>query len=323
MNISICTLFEGDYHHGVATLSNSLYKEGYRGIIYVGYRGALPKWASAGIIESVGTWKIATKLQIYPDFTLYFLPLETTYSLTNYKPDFILELWDDIAKNADAILYFDPDIVVTQLFNKSLFDIREWVKCGVAVCEDVNSPVSRFHPMRVGWREYYDNYNINLAFKSSLYANGGFIGIHRNDIEFLLLWQKLQVVMEEYIGSLSHSLFSKIENQKINGYNIFTRTDQDALNATIEAYDGIVSIMGKEVMGFSDGYVIMPHALGSPKPWDTKLLLRSLNGYPPRMVDKVYWENTKGPIVSQSKIKIRFKNLAMKIGLLLGRFYKV
>jgi hypothetical protein len=29
--------------------------------------------------------------------------------------------------------------------------------------------------------------------------------------------------------------------------------DQDALNATIEFYDGIVSFMGKEAMGFSDG----------------------------------------------------------------------
>jgi hypothetical protein len=323
MNISICTLFEGDYHHGVATLSNSLYKEGYRGTIYVGYRGSLPRWATVGIIQPIGKWQKATKLQIHPDFMLCFLPLETSYSLTNYKPDFMLELWNDIAEDSDIVLYFDPDIVVTQFYNKSLFDMREWVKCGVAVCEDVNSPISRFHPIRVGWREYYDKYNMKLTFKTSLYANGGFIGVHRKDIEFLRLWQKLQVVMGEYIGNLSHSLFSKIENEKTNGYNIFTRTDQDALNATIEFYDGIVSFMGKEAMGFSDGYLIMPHALGSPKPWDVKLFLRTLNGRPPRLVDKVYWNSAKGAIVSQSKIKIQFKKLIILVCAVIGRFYKV
>jgi hypothetical protein len=44
MKISLCTLFERNYHFGVAALSNSLIASGYSGDLWVGYRGALPGW---------------------------------------------------------------------------------------------------------------------------------------------------------------------------------------------------------------------------------------------------------------------------------------
>ena len=50
MNITLCTLFEGNYHFGVAALSNSLIAAGYAGDLWVGYRGALPGW----IVDSPG-----------------------------------------------------------------------------------------------------------------------------------------------------------------------------------------------------------------------------------------------------------------------------
>jgi hypothetical protein len=320
---SVCTLFEGHYHHGVATLSNSIYNQGFRGTIYVGYRGELPIWALNGKKESIGKWKEAVCLTPIEGLQLVFLKLKTNYSLTNYKPDFMLELWEGPAKSSDALFYFDPDIVV----NRSWASFEEWVNCGVALCEDVNSPLQEFHPRRVGWRNYYKKFNIDLNFKNQIYVNGGFVGLLKNDISFLRIWIQLQENMGLAIGGLENSIFS---NQTYNstilkreGFQIFDKSDQDALNATIEVYDGTISYLGKEGMGFVSGVATMFHALGGNKPWNVNFILNSFNGRSPRAADECYWQYTNYPILAHSKADKYRKNIAIKIGKLLGRFYKV
>ena len=320
---AVCTLFEGNYHFGVATLFNSLYKSGFRGTVYVGYRGELPNWALKGKQESIGKWNDAIILKPVEGLNLVFLFLTTTYSLTNYKPDFMLELWDGPAKNADALFYFDPDIVVNDSWNC----FEQWVNCGVALCEDMGSPLQEFHPRRVGWRNYYRKYNINLQFKNSIYVNGGFIGLLKKDLSFLNLWKQLQENMGESIGGLKISIFSG-ENyntilSKMEGFTIFDKTDQDALNATIEAFLGNTSYLGKEGMGFVSQHITMFHALGNPKPWKTKHLKRAFNGKTPRIYDVKYWENSKSPLSVHSKWEITIKKLSINIAKLIGRFYKV
>lgn len=323
MNSAICTLFEGHYHYGVASLSNSLYNEGFRGTIYVGYRGALPDWALKGKRESVGKWEGAIILNPAKGLQLIFLEIITAYNLANYKPDFMLQLWEGPASDSQAMFYLDTDIVI----NESWSCFEQWVHCGVALCEDVNSPLQEFHPRRVGWRDYYKNYDIDLQFKNQIYVNAGFIGIVKKDISFLKLWIKLQESMGEAIGGLENSIFS---NQTYNstvlrmeGFQIFDKPDQDALNATVEVYKDTISYIGKEGMGFTGGKATMFHALGSPKPWKASFLKRAIQGRSPRVVDLNYWNNIVYPILVYSKWEIFLKKTSIKIAKGIGRFYSV
>ncbi|TDD94676.1 hypothetical protein [Flavobacterium cellulosilyticum] len=323
MNSAICTVFEGHYHYGVAALSNSLYKKGFRGNIYVGYRGALPNWVMNGKRETIGKWKDAITLTPVEGIQLLFLPIVTNYNMANYKPDFMLELWEGPAKYEEALFYFDPDIVV----NDSWSCFEQWVNCGIALCEDVNSPLQEFHPRREGWRNYYKKHNIDLEFKNQIYVNAGFVGLLKKNISFLNLWIQFQEVMGPAIGGLENSIFlNQTHNStvlKLEGFQIFDKPDQDALNATIESYDGTISYMGKDGMGFVLGDATMFHALGSPKPWKTNQFLRAFNGRTPRIVDLAYWKNTSYPILAHSKNEISKKKIAIKICKLIGRFYKV
>jgi hypothetical protein len=323
MNSAICTVFEGHYHYGVATLSNSLYKKGFRGNIYVGYRGVLPNWVMKGNKKTIGKWKDAITLTPVKGIQLLFLPIVTNYNMANYKPDFMLELWEGPAKDEEALFYFDPDIVV----NVSWSCFEEWVNCGIALCEDVNSPLQEFHPRRQGWRNYYKQHNINLQFKNQIYVNAGFVGLLKKDISFLNLWLQLQECMGPAIGGLENSIFLNQTHYstvlKLEGFQIFDKPDQDALNAAIELYNGIVSYIGKDGMGFDLGDAIMHHALGSPKPWKTNHFLRAFNGRTPRKEDLAYWKNTRHPILAHSIWEINKKQIAIKISKLIGRFYKV
>ena len=88
MNSSVCTLFEKHFHHGVAGLTNSLYKNGFRGNVYVGYRGELPNWCDSLIANPDLNWEGAKSLKVKSDLTVHFLPVDTTFHLTNYKPYF-------------------------------------------------------------------------------------------------------------------------------------------------------------------------------------------------------------------------------------------
>ena len=43
-NQVICSLFEGDFHFGLATLINSIVRGGFKGLFWIGCRGELPPW---------------------------------------------------------------------------------------------------------------------------------------------------------------------------------------------------------------------------------------------------------------------------------------
>jgi len=320
MQSVVCTLFERDYHYGVAALTNSLYKRGYRGSIYAGYRGSLPSWCSKSRENRQFQWENSTTLEVAEGLQIHFLPLDTNYHLTNYKPDFMLRLLSGPASDADSIYYLDPDIVVMSPWS----NFKDWTACGVALCEDLNSPLPKYHPRRMGWRNYYAKSNIVLNFKDPIYANGGFVGLRAKDFDFLNLWRSLQELMAPLIGGLDRSVLSgtPLPKELRNRWFPFGKTDQDVLNAAVEVWEGPVSFLGKEGMGFKPGFSsILPHALGEIKPWKNNFLWKSLAGNIPREVDKKYWNSVSYPIKVYSGRYIFWKRIMLNIASFIGRFY--
>jgi hypothetical protein len=316
MKTAICTLFEGDYHKGVGVLINSLVRQGFKGTVFAGFRGAPPFWA-AGKAKDIEEGAAALELKVTETVRVLFLTLDTKSHLTNYKPEFMLSLWRAYESDFDALLYLDPDIVVNE--NWSYFE--DWLQCGVALCEDVNSPVHESHPRRCGWRSFYGKHGIQLRPRLSVYVNGGAVGVRKEDIPFIELWQQMTLLMADLIGGMATTRISRGQKFKSKGFaNCFDIADQDSLNAAVEAYGGETSILGKEAMGLKPGHAILPHALGARKPWKCSYVLEAASGLPPRLVDKVFWRNAKGPIQAFDHICSTVSCFSLRIAAGIARF---
>src|SRR5450756_860568 len=228
MTSAICTLFENDYHIGLGAWANSLYAHGYRGTIYAGYRGQLPPWVM-GATESGGF----TEFTPAEGLTLRFIPLATKLHLTNFKPDFMLEVWGEHCPQAEALFYFDPDITI--LCRWKFFE--EWVEAGVAVCQDVNGTMPDNHPIRHAWRKLLQPAGLEFRTRFDIYFNGGFVGLRTEDRVFLNDWQQVQALMHNCGVDFGVIGFGDRTYP-------FTCRDQDALNITCMATGRRVSPMG-------------------------------------------------------------------------------
>jgi hypothetical protein len=307
MTSAICTLFEGDYHHGVGVLANSLYAHGFRGVIWSGYRGSLPPWINGGK-ESNGF----TEFTPVEGLTLRFIPLTTKIRLTNYKPDFMLSLWQKYCPQAQSFFYFDPDITVMCAW--SFYE--KWVQAGVALCADINPSMPANHPIRHAWKQFYQPHGITFRREPDLYFNGGFFGLKREQIEFLHCWQRLQELMAPEIGGLENV------NVRDRTY-LFHKTDQDALNVAAMVSESPISPMGQDGMDFQygGGGYVMSHAAGGAKPWN-KPFLRNLfrHGNPPSRTDRIFFRYVKSPIPVYSRAALSRKRFFLLSASFLGRF---
>ncbi len=304
MKSAICTLFEGNYHYGLGALANSLYHYGFRGTIWVGYRGSPPPWASP-LVERNGFHEYSFS----EGCSLIFVSLATSSHLTNYKPDFMLKVWRELCSDADALFYFDPDIVIKCRWSY----YEEWVSRGVALCEDVNSPLLKNHPLRMAWREFYESHSFYLSSDIERYVNGGFIGVKKTNKDFLRSWLKVQKVMAPAIGGLNNT---NIEDRTF----LFNKTDQDALNIALMNTQLPTSLIGKEGMDFIFGGFTMSHAIGGGKPWVKRYWSDALlKRKSPRLSDNEYWKHTQYPIELYSRIALLGKRLDLGVGKLLSR----
>lgn len=311
-NSVVCTLFEGKYHYGVAALINSLYKNGFEGTFYIGYRGALPAWANAAKHNSKIYWPGNLCLDIAAGITLVFIPITTSYHFTNYKPDFMLQLLNTVAKDADAIFYFDPDIVIKCEWKF----FKKWVSYGVAVVhENLYNDLPSTHPFRKVWAEIAERNNNKIVRQLHAYISGGFCAVKTTQIKFLESWSAfLKIGETQYQVDLS----------KFNGYgrlDPFCYPDQDALNIALSCYEGEICEMGPDAMDFTPGGFIMSHAVGHPKPWNKNFMLHVLKANPPSRPEKEFWKNVQYPIAVFSSGMIRFKLLSLHAAAFIGRFY--
>jgi len=306
---AICTLFEGDYHLGLAVLSNSLYRSGYRGTIWAGYRGSLPPWA-----YSTTAIRANAEHVVSDGCTIRFIHLSTEQHFANYKAEFMLEVWRRSETGTQELYYFDPDIVI--MCRWAFF--HEWTRFGVALCEDINSPMPTSHPIRGAWREFCESRGVTLEPRTSAYVNSGFVGLRRDQYDFLLIWQKIQeMVNDELKGG---HLWSDWEGK--DRTDPFFRPDQDALNMTVEASREELSLVGKEAMGFIPGGQIMTHAIGEGKPWRKSFLVQSFRGRAPTGTDRAFLRFADGPIQIYPRSVLCAKRIALKAAAALGRFMR-
>jgi hypothetical protein len=319
MNTAICTLFERDYHHGVAALTNSLVRQGFTGRIFAGYRGPLPAWAEPSRNAVLGQWTRARILPVTADCEIVFLPLATEAHFTNIKPDFLLDLLSEPSVAIEHVLYLDPDICLVRDWQF----MRDWMSCGVALCEDVNSPIGEHHPRRVGWRVHFGEHGIGLRYRCDAYVNGGCVGVARRDVAFLENWKLLGQHMAEVIGG--HGV-AKVDGghafSQLGFASCFSCSDQDVLNAALQMTDGVAySILPRSAMAFCHGEIVIPHALGPRKPWRRRYVLEALGAVPPTAADKAYWQVVDGPLQSMAPTKVHATRLSLGIASALARFY--
>ncbi len=307
-DVAICTLFEGDYHLGLAAFVNSLVRAGYKGTIWAGYRGALPPWLTQ--LKRVET-SISDEFRVTDEVRIVFLELTTNVHLTNYKPDFMLKLLDNEARECKCLWYFDPDIFLVASWSY----FANWQKHGVALCQEVvDNILPADAPLRKEWMELAEGFGFSDPRPVNHYHNAGMVGVPAEHRGFLEEWKRL-IELEE---SLGYDLKSTDHGSREMPFNM---SDQDALNIAIMYTKSPLTTLGPQGMGFIFGAsMIMYHAVGQ-KPWRGSFLLRALRGMSPSGAMKFFLTQADSPIRAYSPMHLRAKRLACSLAALIGRFY--
>ena len=256
---AVCTLYEGNYHYGVGALTNSLFDFGFRGTIWVGYRGPLPFWAKN--LKQAAAYQI---MEVAEGCKIHFMELDTNYHLTNYKPTFMLDLWDRFPEQIDGLCYIDPDIVLKREW--SFFE--SWIEEHVALCEDINSPLNATAPKRIIWQKVMKKHQVELPSNLNQYVNGGFVGVTKANRDFVETWQHMLEIVGKETEPLDLSSLPSAKGTTTQRHPtaLFFATDQDALNCAAMLHESDLSIANRDAMDFGKFGWVMSHSLGSQNP---------------------------------------------------------
>jgi len=305
--IVFTTLAENDYFYGVAALLNSMVKNGtYGDKIIIGYRGQLPKW-----LPVLSTSKNGQSFTLNSSLEVELVEVRGDLHMVHEKPEWFRYLTEELEPDADEYFFFDSDIIV---INRMGF-FGEWVKQGVALCEDVNYDMSVDHPIRKQWENILSQQGFSTENQLSRYYNSGFLGWRKETKEFVNLWDKCSQILGEFSGDM--------KKFRVNDRtSIVLSTNQDSLNLAAMATALPLSTIGPEAMGFHYGFPLMVHPLG-PKPWNRNFLIDFLNGTSPRYADVLFWDLVNSDMLKPfPKYKIVKQKIIVRLCKFLSRFYK-
>ncbi len=300
-----CTLYEGDFHLGVAVWMNSLLRRGFRGLFWVGHRGELPEWTRSLKRRPDGLFEIGEAL-------LGFETIEVSRHFGQFKPEFMNHIIDlGIARQ--WLWYFDPDITV-----RCRWDFFErWIGHGVCLCQEINMGSMAFnHPLRCEWVRLARQAGWGEPLRQlDSYYNSGFLGLHVSRRRFLDRWQT-SVKLANSAG-VPHDQF-----QVGTRAQTFYTVDQDTMNIATMYSEEPLATMGPEGMGWLTGGFTMYHTLGKQKPWRKQFLRAALSGDPPGVGDRHFLENASGPIRPYGVRELASLRIRARIAAMAGRFYR-
>lgn len=274
----LTTLAENDYFLGVAALINSVVKHGtYVDRILIGYRGELPGW-----LPKLVTSKHGKSCVLKSGLEVEFVLLDSSLHMVHEKPKWFKHLTRVLEPDASEYFFFDSDIVI---INRMSF-FGEWVKQGVALCEDVNFDMSYNHPVRQQWIKLAEEDGLLINKNLDRYYNSGFLGWSSNTADFIDDWESCFTTLAKKSGNMKK-------------FRVFDRTNavlsanQDSLNLAAMVTNAPLSTIGPEAMGFRYGLPLMSHPIGA-KPWKRNFVKEFFGGVPPRVADLFFWENVSG-----------------------------
>ena len=303
---TFCTLGEGDYHHGVAALLNSLVENGFVGVFVIGWRGAMPPWLDALESHPDGGWRVGAvrvRLEL----------LDTPWLLAHVKPSFMLDLLDRLEPQSTVVWYADPDLVIDAPW--AFFE--RWAAQGVALCEDNCFPkLTPHHYLRRAWTAFaHEHLDLELDAAMSCGFNSGFVGTRRDDRVFLETWRRSLDVLKKMgvpLDQIKHG----------TRLDPFNTPDQDMFNLAALAHPTCVSSLGPEGMGFSPGMNVMWHAADAPKPWRRNYLVDLLcHGRGVGNAHRRFWYYAGKTLRSWNVLSLFIHRLDMRLAVILSRFY--
>jgi hypothetical protein len=304
MTAVACTVYEGDYHLGVGALANSLHRQGYRGELWVGWRGQLPPWAKT--VDASG------RLSVAADFAIRFVEIEPGPPVAQLKPVLMRRIFDELVPDAVQVFFFDSDALVIARWPF----FKAWAQDAVALVTDAWFPrVPTHHPWRKAWRSLAEARSRQVR-GIECYHGSAFLGVPRVHRALVDAWCDLTALFQE--RDPQQGMRFKSGDRMTDPFH---GTDQDTLAAALMATDVPLCTSGPEAFGFTGFGCVILHPIG-PKPWRISHLRDALHGRRPDLYANAFWRHVDAPITVMPPWQRAMRKLEWAIAHGINRFYR-